>query len=271
MSSLTTRREFFLFSGFLAAMFFLFVAVGATQTNREIFLITNRLASALPSGVWAHLSLLADATAAIAVLSLFVFKYPNFAVISIWGGALLGIFGQIIKRTADIKRPAAILPDTDFQIIGDPLFAHAFPSGHSLTALLFASCVIFYFRPRLAFSVAIATAGMLIASSRIAVGAHWPLDVLAGGMIGWTGGYLLMTLLRQKEFGIFAKGITLALCCAAVLILPFTDTNLPQTGFFVYIASALLGISAFFKICKICATWRRKQKMNRKKTPQPPK
>ena len=101
------------------------------HANREIFLTANRLASILPSGIWAHLSLLADATAVIAILSLFVFKYPNFAVISIWGGALLGIFGQIIKRTADIKRPAAILPDTDFQIIGDPLFAHAFPSGHS--------------------------------------------------------------------------------------------------------------------------------------------
>ena len=120
MRSLTTRREFFLFSVFWWLCSF-FRCRRSHTTNREIFLIANRLASVLPSGVWAHLSLLADATAVMAVLSLFVFKYPNFAVISIWGGALLGIFGQFIKRTADIKRPAAILPDTDFQIIGDPL------------------------------------------------------------------------------------------------------------------------------------------------------
>ena len=140
-------------------------------------------------------------TVALALLSLFAFKYPTFTTLGLWGGVGLGVLTQIIKRTTDIPRPASVLPHDMFQIIGDPLLANAFPSGHSVTALLFTACLIFYFRPRAWIALLILAAGLMAAFSRIAVGAHWPLDVLAR-RDPWLDRWLSTdALLRPSGFG----------------------------------------------------------------------
>jgi undecaprenyl-diphosphatase len=69
---------------------------------------------------------------------------------------------------------------------------HSFPSGHSATAFASAT-VIAAAAPRLRVPLFLLAAG--IAFSRVYVGVHWPLDVLAGAAYGVLLGVLLVRAL----------------------------------------------------------------------------
>jgi membrane-associated phospholipid phosphatase len=117
-----------------------------------------------------------------------------------------------LKRFFDAPRPADVLALTDFNVVGSILRGHSFQSGHTITAFAIAgvvwACVWMAHRKHflqlgvetdqdnnanfsglpwmaLAFVFLIA---VLVGISRIAVGAHWPFDVIAGACVGWLAG-----------------------------------------------------------------------------------
>lgn len=90
-----------------------------------------------------------------------------------------GISGGL-KFTFDRVRPSDRFDDPE------PLMpiAHtpSFPSGHAATSFACAATLTRYVAPRIA--VALYVLAALIAWSRVYVGAHYPLDVLAGAVLG---------------------------------------------------------------------------------------
>jgi hypothetical protein len=79
---------------------------------------------------------------------------------------------------------ASLAIDKDLiNIIGPALYAHSFPSGHTVTIFTFAGLLIYRYRS-VFFRIAIIILAILVGISRIAVGAHWPTDVIAGAAIG---------------------------------------------------------------------------------------
>ncbi|MBI4666787.1 MAG: HAD-IIIA family hydrolase [Nitrospinae bacterium] len=62
----------------------------------------------------------------------------------------------------------------------------SFPSNHAVNSLAVAGAIGFYFRPLL---WALVPVGILVCVSRVAVGAHYPSDVLAGAIIGFALGW----------------------------------------------------------------------------------
>jgi undecaprenyl-diphosphatase len=77
--------------------------------------------------------------------------------------------------------------------------SHSFPSGHTATAVA-GAIVLSYFVPQAAPLFALLAA--LIAYSRLYVGVHYPLDVLAGAAIGLgvaTALRLLLEALRRSR------------------------------------------------------------------------
>jgi undecaprenyl-diphosphatase len=97
--------------------------------------------------------------------------------------AVTGMVGLVIykllKRTLVRERPFIRHPGINLAMA--PLDRYSFPSGHTLHAVAFTWQAVAHF-PELAWAlVPLAT---LIAASRVALGLHYPSDVLAGGAIG---------------------------------------------------------------------------------------
>lgn len=114
---------------------------------------------------------------------------------------IAGSVTHLFKRALDAPRPAVVIDSASLQVIGMPLHYHSMPSGHSTTAFAWAALMIFL--PRRAAlppagTVAVLAAAAAVGLSRIAVGAHWPADVLAGASLGWTAALLSIWLARRS-------------------------------------------------------------------------
>ena len=181
----------------------------AEQT--PIFMAVNAV-TALNPQLWAGLTLLGDTAVALCVMTPVLLFRPT-----IWMGVLAaipagGLTSLTLKWFFDAPRPADILALTDFHVVGSVLSGYSFPSGHTITAFAMAgavwACVRMAQRKNsaqvdaetdqdnnanlswltwmaLAFVFLLA---VLVGISRIAVGAHWPFDVLAGACVGWLAG-----------------------------------------------------------------------------------
>ena len=104
-----------------------------------------------------------------------------------WAGVLAlslvvsGAMTQGTKRVIQRERPAAVLGKENISMPYQKASRYSFPSGHSTSAMGLAVLVALRV-PRFA-SWALMF-GFLACLSRIVLGLHFPLDVLAGGAIG---------------------------------------------------------------------------------------
>jgi membrane-associated phospholipid phosphatase len=97
--------------------------------------------------------------------------------------AFSGLLSQLIKHLFGRARPSLyeIVGPFHFDAFAFTSRYASFPSGHSVTAFA-AATAIGWFAPRLRWPLYGLAA--LVALSRVALGAHYPSDVLAGAMLG---------------------------------------------------------------------------------------
>jgi len=95
----------------------------------------------------------------------------------------MGLVGVVLYRwlkgTVVRERPFIRHPGIDLAM--PPLDRYSFPSGHTLHAVAFTWLAVQNF-PELAW--VLVPVAVLIATSRVVLGLHYPSDVLAGGAIG---------------------------------------------------------------------------------------
>ena len=176
------------------AMLLLVLAAGVTSqgSNQEIFLWFNANAGVLPDAFWANMTFVADTLFAVAVIAIVASRYPHIFN----SGFVLLIIGALfvhgLKNLLEIPRPPAVLDADVFKVIGPVVKNHAFPSGHSFTALATAGLLALNMRS-IGGTIALLVIALVAAISRAAVGAHWPLDILVGSAAG-----LIFALIAQK-------------------------------------------------------------------------
>jgi membrane-associated phospholipid phosphatase len=164
------------------------LALRAGDFDRGLFLAINDAAWRwAPPLLLSCITILGHGLSAAMLLSLTLVRAPHLLVAGLFATPVAMVLSWLPKGFIDSPRPAAVLDPASIHIVGMRLVAHnSFPSGHAITALLVVGVLLAggAARPRWPAAVAIALAGLAVALSRIAVGAHWPSDALAGIGLG---------------------------------------------------------------------------------------
>lgn len=216
-----------------AMLLLIAAAVIASQgTNEGVFLWFNAESQVLPAWFWSNMTFVADTLFAVAVIGTVASRAPHMFntafVLLITGTA----FVHGLKFLLEIPRPPAVLDPDVFNVIGPVVKNHAFPSGHSFTALATAGLIMVYTRSTPC-AVAVLVIALVAAASRAAVGAHWPLDILVGSASGLIFAALAKYLTESQWWlqGEKLERFTAALLTITSVVLIFHQSKYPDTQF----------------------------------------
>ncbi|HZH68868.1 MAG TPA: phosphatase PAP2 family protein [Flavobacteriaceae bacterium] len=158
----------------------------------------------------------------------------------------------VFKKLFAMPRPAAIFNNEDFFIIGQTLKGKSsLPSGHSVSTFIVIAIVLFAFMPKntihkMVWSFFILLVGLIIALSRVGVGAHYPLDVLIGSIIGFVIVVIGINVTNKinwlsciKNLKLFPLFIVLFIIWDILIVIKIANENLP----IYYISVAALTIT----------------------------
>lgn len=210
------------------------------------FLAGQAVSSHLPPVLWESLTTLGDARVQLALMLPFCLRYPRVFWALFLGALIAGAISRGFKTAFPLPRPAAVFDAAQITVIGAKLTAHSFPSGHTVSAFSFVVAWLALLGWRAAPLVLIA---LLAGFSRVAVGAHWPVDVLAGAMVGLLGGWLGLRLSRHFRWGLGVRAhwFLVALSVIAVATLPFDGQGYPDSLVWRIIA-CLWGLGGFVAV-----------------------
>jgi undecaprenyl-diphosphatase len=108
---------------------------------------------------------------------------------TVWTADLLA---TLLKTLVDRQRPYEVIPEADPLLRWD--VAGSFPSGHAATSVA-GAVVLAYLLGRWGLWLGLLAAA--VAFSRVYVGVHYPLDVLAGAALGAGVGLLAIAVVRR--------------------------------------------------------------------------
>lgn len=176
--------------------------IGYTEIQKEVFLYINHQLGQYPS-LMINLTQFGNALVFLSCLSIFIIYAPKLWEALISASLVSLLFSKGLKNLFSVPRPAAVLDVDTFTIVGEKLTGHSsLPSGHSITVFTILTVLMFSFMPRnliykMLWSFFIIIMGLMLVSTRVGVGAHYPLDTIVGGIIGYISG-VLGILFSQK-------------------------------------------------------------------------
>ena len=215
----------------------------ATRANLPAFRMLN---SGDHPGFWSAVTFLGDSAAALALALFTARRVPRLLWAVIPAALIATAWVHGWKQTYDERRPLATLERNEVKVIGPELRYGSFPSGHATTAFAAAGVCILGLRLGLAWGMFLIGIAGLVALSRVVVGAHWPLDVLAGAFGGWIAAALGVAWAERWKS---AEPLAIVVCLAAAfLLVTGYDGRYPEAGWLARLIGActLFGFALTF-------------------------
>lgn len=231
--------------------------MGYVNIQKNVFYFLNGKLSQFPI-LEDNLTQIGDAFIGMSLLSILIIYTPKMWEALLSASLVSLVFSKTFKEIFDIPRPATIFDNDSFNIIGETLVGYSsLPSGHSITTFTLLTVCMFAFAPkkttyRYLWFICLVLLGLLIAFTRVGVGAHHPFDVIIGSTFGFTSGllgifitrkYKIWTWIANRKF--YPIFILIFLGCLIVIITKIIDKNL-----FVFYLTLLSLIVSLFIITK---------------------
>ena len=245
----------------LTAIFFYLYFAGALSVERyveiqkDVFIDINSTLGQFPS-LMLNLTQLGDALIFLSFLTLLIIYAPKFWESLISASIVSAILSKFLKVLFSVPRPAAILDNETFIIIGKKLIGHSsLPSGHSITTFTIITVLMYAFMPKkisskVAWIILLIGLGFIIISTRVGVGAHFPLDVIIGGIIGYISGLIGIFISKSDKLWAWISNpkyypffIILFMVCCVVL-----GTKIYKENLLIYYLSMISLIVSLYKI-----------------------
>jgi membrane-associated phospholipid phosphatase len=201
-----------------------------------------------------------DALIFLSFLSIFIIYAPK-----IWEALLSSLLISLLiscplKSVFAVPRPGAAFNNDSAIIVGKALCGNnSLPSGHSITIFAILTVLLFAFMPKelknkILWIFLLITTGFILAFTRVGVGAHYPLDVIIGSIIGYISGisgifisrkYKIWAWINNKKY--YPIFILLFVICGVLLIDRIINDNLIIFYFaFISLTVSLYKISTVY-------------------------
>ena len=160
------------------------------NTQKDLFFYLNYKLSMYPN-FQLNLTQLGDVLIIFPLLTVFMVYAPKLWEALLTSAIISLVVSATLKKIFAVPRPAAVFDSDSFVIIGKTLSGHtSLPSGHSIVTFIVATIILLAFMPRkdlykIMWSFIVLTIGLIVAFSRVGVGAHYPLDIIIGSAIGY--------------------------------------------------------------------------------------
>ena len=210
------------------------------------FLVAQAWSNTLPPLFWECVTVLGDERVLFALFLPFAMRYPRAFFAILLSAALAGLLSRGIKLWAALPRPASVLPAELITVIGPRVTRHALPSGHTASLFAFVGVLIGLSGCR-RYRVALLLLAVLAGFSRVAVGAHWPLDVMVGALVGLVAAWLALMLQHhcRWQVGPGLQAVLVTMAVVSTLTLPLEGQG--------YDASLPIRLAVFF--WALCGVW----------------
>jgi len=225
--------------------------------QKDLFLFLNKKLSYLDD-FQINITQFGDAFVVLSCLTIFIKSSPRLWKSLFFALLFTGIFSKILKECFKIARPAEYFGNKSFVIIGCENFGFSsLPSGHSITIFSILTILFFSFLPknnyqRVFFVISLLLFGLLVAMSRVAVGAHYPLDTIFGGLVGIICGILGILVSNKINIPFCVNKqrnqwilLSLLLITSIIILFKFSEDHL--LVYFICLTCLFYSIYDFFK------------------------
>lgn len=223
------------------------------EVQKPAFLFINHHLGQYPIIIY-NITQIGDALIFLSLVSIFIVYAPKLWEALLSASLLSLLLSSVLKNLFLVPRPAVALDNHTFIIIGERAVGHAsLPSGHSITIFTTLTVLLFAFMPqrpgyKMLWILLTVVTGLMIAFTRIGVGAHYPLDVIIGSIVGYISGltgifisqnYTIWAWVGNKKY--YPVFIGLMLVCFVLVVSQIVSQNLV----IFYLACASLAFALY--------------------------
>ena len=168
---------------------------GVTDIESDVFYGLNGVPGFLFWPIWAVMQLGNILAVPLVAGVMLMLRRVRLAIDVAVAGSAAWLVATLIKSIVARGRPGEIL--TDVILRSAPASGHGYVSGHAAVAAAMAAVITPYVaRP---WKIVVWSLAILVGLARVYVGAHLPLDVVGGAVMGWAIGSLVHFLLGEPE------------------------------------------------------------------------
>lgn len=229
------------------------------EIQKDAFFFLNAKLSQFPN-FQDNITELGNVLISFSILSIILIYTPKIWEALFTASIISLAFSRIPKEILDVPRPATIFDNSDFTIIGETAVGYSScPSGHSISIFTTLIVILLAIIPiykslanRILIQLFFITIGLFFAFSRVAVGAHHPLDVILGSSIGYISAVIGVVLNEKYPIWRWISNpkyypilILLLIICFILIVIKITEKQL-----FIYYLSLICLIISLYLIIK---------------------
>lgn len=181
---------------------------------------------------WTNVTVLGDFRILLALMLPLSVRYPRVFLAFLVASLIAGFAVLALKMAFHLPRPVQYFGSEGITVIGVPRSGKSFPSSHA--ALVAAGVMVWAAHLNWTRILPLLAGACIVALARVAVGAHWPIDILVGAMVGILSA--LIGLAVASAYGVWLterrRHLLAVLAGLAVSSLGFDTLGYPEATLF---------------------------------------